>query len=252
MGWFRDDGPQKAALDEAIRRCGRPATRLYAVTDPAASVEVIPTESRIGGTPYAERGDEWPTWGPRAVPYDFAFQLDLRGCEGRPQVPAELLTVWVCWEAIEGDDVDVEGACIVRAYEVVDPSRAVRMDPPPPVSESDYRVKACRLRGEPTRTYRMDWESDPAVAQAARRFRNPARAIRHALRRLEVFEPQYSHIGGYPEWVQDDMLEGDDYVFVAQLEYEPSTNLLIGDAAPIYVVWDISERRFIADCFQSH
>jgi hypothetical protein len=250
MGWFSDDTEIKAALDKAVHESARPATRL--TVGPASdSPEAFgPTGMRFGGEPYAERGEAWPTWGPARVPYDFALQLDLRDCEGRPDIPIELIAVFVCWAAV--DEVDVENACIVRGYGQPTPSRAVSMERPPPKTPSDYRVVPCSIATEPARTYPWNPDSVPEIQRAAARFKRPDRAYKDALQRASARDSHFSRIGGHPAWVHDATLEGDDYVFVAQVEYDVRTGLLIGDAAPIYIAWARSKARFLTDCFQSY
>src|SRR5262245_35977157 len=247
MSWFKTD--EKAALDQAVRDAARPATQLIVegVDDGHA---FAPTESHFGGTPYAEAGETWPTRGDEKRPYDFVCQINLRDCPHRPAIPADLITVWLCWGAIE--ETDIETACVVRGYQKPSPSRAVSLARPAALDDSDFKVTPCSVRTEDVLTYPYVWERHPAIVAAASKFKKPEAAYADSWKRIGWYGEFFSRVGGYPSWVHDNTLEHDDYVFVAQIAYEPDANNCIGDAAPIYIAALASDpTKFVTDAFQS-
>lgn len=249
MGLFGDLSKSRAPLDAAVRASARPATRLC-VGRPVRTGHVFaPTEMHLGGEPYAEAGERWPTWGNRSIPYDFVGQLDLRSCPERPDVPVDLLTIFLCWSAIE--EVSVEDACIVRGYRGADSSKAVPLRRLPAVGAEDYRVVPCPISVEPAITYPWSPDDDPAIRRAAAAFKHPEREYRDARRRAGEIDPYFSHVGGFPTWVHEATLAGDGLAFVAQIAHEPHADLVIQDAAPIYIAWSRTESRFHTDPFQS-
>lgn len=247
MSWFKT--AEKAALDEAVRQAARPATRVI-VEGVEQGHSFASTESHFGGTPYAQAGEPWPTRGDEMRPYDFVCQIDLRDCPHRPHIPVDLITVWLCWAAIE--DVDIETACIVRGYAKPSPSRAVALTRPAAVAADDYRVMPCRIRTAEALTYPYVWQKHPAIVAAASRFKDPEAAYVASCKRMGWSGQFFSRVGGYPTWVHDNTLEHDDYVFVAQIDNEPDANNCIGDAAPVYIAALARDpTKFVTDAFQS-
>ena len=247
MSWFKTE--EKSALDQAVRASARPATRLLvrAVDD---SHVFAPTESHFGGNPYAEVGESWPTRGEEKRPYDFVCQINLRDCPHRPAVPAELITVWFCWAAIE--DADVDNACVVRGYRNPSPSRAAALTRPAALDHGDFKVTRCSVRTDEALTYPYVWEKHASIVAAASKFKNPEAAYVDSWKRIGWYGQFFSRVGGYPSWVHENTLEHDKFIFVAQIDYEPDANNCIQDAGPIYIAALASDpTRFVTDAFQS-
>ncbi len=237
---------EEIELDRAVRATAIPATALLVVD---ASDEFGVTETHFGGRPYAEEGETWPTYGAADRPYDFVCQLDLAGSPHRPDIPWDLIAVYLSWAAI--DAVDIERACIVRAYRDPTPAKARTMERPPAVEDEDYQVVACRVRTESRATY--PWTPDePGVAAALAKFKEPKEAYAKAIKRVYDGGDFVSRVGGVASVVQSDWLEHEDVVFVAQIDYEPQANNCIGDAAPIYIAMHRDDpTRFETDPWQS-
>jgi hypothetical protein len=101
-------------------------------------------------------------------------------------------------------------------------------------------------------TYPSSMERFPAIAAAASQFKNPEAAYAASLKRLGFWHDFRSRVGGFPTWVQDNTLDQDDLVFLAQIDYEPKVNNCIGDAAPIYIpVSALDPTQIETDVFQS-
>lgn len=249
MLWFRKK--EKTALDAAVRSAGKPATELI-VEEAVPQGHVFPaTATHFGGNPYFEQGDTWPTVAEDGRPFDFVCQVNLQDCPERPIVPFDLFTVFLCWAMAESEEV--ERACMVRAYKNASTSKAVSISQPAPLAALDYRVRPCALRTQTFMTY-PPWpvERLPEVATAASRFRNPAAAYGRSLGRLGFRHDFRSRVGGFPTWVQETTFHDDEFIFLAQIDYEPQANNCIGDAAPIYIAASASDpTRIETDIFQS-
>lgn len=249
MSWFKTT--ERAALDKAVRDAACPSTRLI-VEGVEDGHTFAPTETHFGGAPYAEAGESWPTRGDEKRPYDFVCQVNLRDCPHRPDIPADLITVWFCWAAVE--EVDIDTACIVRGYRDPSPLKAVVLARPPALDDFDIQVTPCSVRMEEALTYPYAWERHPEIVAAASKFKNPESAYADSWRRIGWWGRSFSRVGGYASWVHDNTLEeDDDCIFVAQIDFEPDANNCIQDAAPIYIAALANEpTQFVTDAFQSH
>lgn len=272
MGFW---GPSKIEreLDEVVRSCAKVATRFEATPlRPGEAISV--TGTRFGGIPYAEAGDTWPRLGKR--PYDFVAQLNLRQCYEPPTTAYELITVFVCWHILATAEEDEwERACIVRSYQNPSEASAISIARPEPIDEDDFQVVACAVNSRQMLSYpRPGWELDnPAIAALACKLKGYEKTFekswnRHGLRWRVRFHRTYekslkrlgfrwrnedTQIGGYPTWVHDNTLDGEEMFFVAQIAYEPAANNCIGDAAPIFIAAHHSDpTRFETDPWQSH
>ena len=241
----------KLALDAAVQAAGKAATALV-VERAVPQAHVFPaTASHFGGNPYFEIGDIWPVRPKDARPHDFVCQVNLNDCPQRPDVPFDLFTVFLCWAGVE--DGDVTNACVVRTYKGASVTKSVSISPPAPCVADDYRVRPCIVRREAFMTY-PSWSMKrfPAVASAASKFRDPNAAFIASLKRLRFWRNFRSRVGGFPTWVHDNTLDGDDMMFLAQIAYEPLANNCIGDAAPIYIaVYASDPTRIETDTFQT-
>jgi hypothetical protein len=237
MFWFRRK--EKQALDDALVAAAKMGTALIVDRHLLEGHLFAPTTSHFGGNPYFEHGEAWPTYPDRERPYDFVCQVNLDECPVRPEVPFDLFTVFFCWASVGDEDGDraLTHGCVVRTYQNASPEKAVSIARPPPSKESDYQVRPCAIRTEPLMTY-PTWLPDErfaAIASAASNFWNPRAAIASSIRRLGWWDEFQSRVGGYPTWVHDNILDQDDLIFLAQIDYEPEANNCIGDAAPIYI-----------------
>jgi hypothetical protein len=244
-------GKEKAELDAAVGALARPATALVVTGALPADHVFAATETHFGGNPYFEAGESWPTLdGGR--PYDFVCQVNLRDCPERPRpdVPFDLFTVFFCWACYE--EVDVERACVVRIYREASPGRAVSVARPAAVDAEDFRVRPCTVRTERFVAYPWAIDAAPDAFAAASRVGDPRAAYEAALKRLGFWHDMRSRVGGFPTWVHDATLDGDDMVFLAQIAHEPKANNCIGDAAPIFIAVSASDPTHVeTDAFQS-
>ena len=252
MGFF---GPSKAelAFDEVVRSCAKMATRLEAIPFRADEYDSV-TRSRFGGVPYAEMGDTWPMHKNR--PYDFVAQLNLRDNAEPPTTAYELITVFVCWYAIDHCEA-IEMGGIVRSYSNPSPSKAFIMERPLPISDDDFRVSPCSIKSSSVLTYPSPVGSFLRVPEIARLNSDPATfhfKYMKSLKRIG-YNPydDRTQIGGYPTWVHDNTLDDDGLVFIAQIGYEPEAKNCIGDAAPVFIAAHRSDpTRFEVDSSQTH
>ena len=251
MSWFKKE--ERAALDAAVRAVAKPATRLIVERAVPASHEFPLTSTHFGGAPYAEEGDAWPTLGPDNRPYDFLCQINLRDCPEHPDLPYDMIGVFLSWKMIDDGEPD---PCVIRPYCSPEPSKAVTLVRPAPLGQDDYQIVPCTIRTERILTYPCpaSRRQHPSIVAAASKFWNPNVAYERSLRRLGYREQLVSRVGGFPTWVQSTWLDDEDeLVFLAQIDYEPKVNNGIGDAAPTYIAaWTSDPTRFETDCFQSH
>jgi hypothetical protein len=225
-------GTERAALDAAVRAVGKRATALVVESSVADSHVFPATATHFGGNPYFEAGESWPIVDGR--PYDFVCQVNLEECADRPEVPFDLFTIFLCWRLCE--EGDVQRSCLVRTYRDADPSRAVSVSRAHARDEGDYRVKPCTVRPDPGFvTYPWSIERYPEIQSAAAKFKDPGAAYRASLARLGFHRDFRSRVGGFASWVHDNTLEHADMVLLAQIDYEPKANNLIGDSAPIFI-----------------
>jgi|KBSMisStandDraft_5_1062788.scaffolds.fasta_scaffold122334_2 hypothetical protein len=249
MGLF--GGREKAELDAAVAALAKPATALVVTGAMPPDHVFAPTETHFGGNPYFEAGESWPMLD-GARPYDFVCQVNLRDCPERPRpdVPFDLFTVFFCWALYE--EVDVERACVVRTYREPSPGKAITVPRPPAVDPDDFKVRPCAVRTERFVTYPWSIDAAPDVFAEASRVGDPRAAYEGALKRLDFLHDMRSRVGGFPTWVHDATLDGDDTIFLAQIDYEPKANNCIGDAAPIFIAVSATDStRIQTDCFQS-
>jgi uncharacterized protein YwqG len=244
---------RKASLDAAFRAEAKPATEMKSVTLVPVGHVFPATSTHFGGMPYFTAGDSWPCLEEDGRPYDFICQINLNDCPVRPDVPFDLFLVFLCWALVESEDVDFELACIVRTYRDVSNSKAIQIPRPSTISEDDYRVQPCTVHLDKCMTY-PSWSMKeyPAIASAAAEFRNPRSAIDRSLKRLGFLHDFRSRIGGYPTWVHDNTLEGEDSIILAQIDYHHEARNCIGDSAPIYISVSSTEPLGIeTDVFQT-
>lgn len=268
-------GPSKLELelDEAVRSVAKPATQFKGIPlRPGEPLSV--TDTRFGGTPYAEAGDVWPTLGKR--PYDFVAQLNLHQCDDPPTSAYDLIAVFICWHALAtAEEDELKQACFVRSYRNPAEAKAVAIRRPEPIDEDDFQVTACATQSHRVLTYpRPGWQLEvPAIAAAARyhkgyqesfekswnsrgyRWRGSFnRVYEKSLKRLGFdSRDECTQIGGYPTWVHENAIVDDGTFFVAQIAYEPAANNCIGDAAPIFIAAHRSDpTRFETDPWQTH
>jgi hypothetical protein len=239
----------KMALDAAVRAAGKAATALTVESALLEEPIFAPTETHFGGNPYFEEGEIWPTSSVDGRPYDFVCQVNLKDCAHPPNVPFDLFTVFFCWEC-EGNLV--AEPCLVRTYRDASVGKAVSVARPVPQGTGDYKVRPCVVRTEEFMTYPWSMKRFPQIASIAGRFKNPDLAFIATLKRLGFRHNYRSRIGGFPTWVHDDTFDGSDFVFLAQIDYEPCANNCIGDAAPIYIAVSAKDpTRIEIDTFQS-
>jgi uncharacterized protein YwqG len=246
---------EKADLDAALQAAAKPATGLVVAEQMPADHAFPPTATHFGGHPYFEAGETWPVHPDNQRPYDFVCQINLRDCPVRPDVPFDLFTVFLCWICVEDEDqLDMEGACLVRTYRDASPARAVTVPRPDAAEPDDYRVMPCTIETETFDTYPTMLEGFPDLAAAAARVGDAQAAFESALKRLGFWNECRSRVGGYPTWVHDDTFRGEDgLIFLAQIDHEPDANNCIQDAAPIYIAVSTAEPpRVVTDVFQSH
>jgi hypothetical protein len=249
MLWFKKK--EKNALDEAVRAAGKMATALVVEATVPKGHVFPPTATHFGGNPYGEVGDSWPTRAEDQRPYDFVCQINLHDCSDRPDLPFDLFAVFLCWSLLELGPCEEE-ACIVRTYRNALADKAVSLVRPNAYGPEDYQVRPCTVRTEPFVTYPWSMEGFPAIVKAASAFRNPELAYLESLKRLGFWHEFRSRVGGFPTWVHDNTLDGEDMVFVAQIDYERKANNCIGDAAPIFIASTKDDPpRIETDVFQS-
>jgi len=246
MFWRRSE--DERSLDEAVRSCGKTATALSLSPDNNGQA-ASPVATRFGGAPYAEAGDAWPWVGDH--PCDFICQLNLQDCVERPALPFDLITVFLCWEAWEDVDTD---ACIVRAYSHPAATRAIALPRPPSVAPEDYRTMPCRARSERLLTFPSPVDSFlrcPGIADAAGRFRDPYRAYRRSLKRIGYHERFATRLFGYPSWIQDNTMDDEGLLFLAQIGSEEEAGLVFGDAGVLFIaVHNTGKPEFVTDLWQ--
>jgi uncharacterized protein YwqG len=230
--WFKSK--EKAALDAAIRAAAKPSTSLIVDRQMPADFVFPPTSTHFGGNPYFESGDSRPICEKNGSPYDFVCQVNLHDCPIRPEVPFDLLTIFLSWSLVaEGNPEGKEPECIVRTYRSAQPEKSVTINHPPSRCANDYQVRPCSIRTETRLTYPHSFKEHPEIIVAARNFRNPVAAFVKADKRVDCRDRFHSRMGGYPSWVHDATFEDDD--FLGQIDYEPKANNCIGDAAPIFL-----------------
>jgi hypothetical protein len=249
MLWFK--AKEKAALDAAVRAAGKPATALILDRQMPTDFVFPPAATHFGGNPYFETGDSWPICEKNGIPYDFICQVNLNDCPIRPEVPFDLLTIFLSWSLVaEGNPEGNEPECIVRTYRSALPEKHVPINPPPSRHGDDYRVRPCSIRTETWLTYPHSFKEHPEIIAAARNFRNPVAAFLKADKRVNGRNRFHSRMGGYPSWVHDETFEDD--VFLGQIDYEPKANNCIGDAAPIFLAVSRDDRMKVeTDVWQS-
>ncbi len=249
FGRKKDD---KEALDAAVRAAGRLATELTAVTPVTEDLAFPSTATHFGGTPYFTPEETWPRLEEDGRPYDFVCQVNLKECPVRPNVTFDLFSVYLCWALL--DEVDVDRACIVRSYDNATSANAVHVSRPSPVDANDYRVRPCTVHLKECVTY-PSWSMHEfsEIAAAAGRFRDPEAAFQASLGRIGFWHDFRSRVGGFPTWVHDNtLLDKEDTVFLAQIDYHPEANNCIGDAAPTYLAVTSTEpQKVVTDVFQS-
>ena len=252
MGFF---GPSKSdlAFDEVVRSCAKTPTRLEAIPLRADDHKSV-TRSRFGGVPYAEMGDTWPMHKNR--PYDYVAQLNLRESAEPPTTAFELITVFVCWHAIEhGEAIEIGG--VVGSYSNPSQSKAIVMERPQPISDDDFRVSPCSIKTSTVLTYPSPVGSFLRVPAIALLNSDPTifgTKYMKSLKRIG-YQPHDEHtqIGGYPTWVHDNTLDDDELIFIVQFAYEPEANNCLGDAAPVFIAAHRADpTRFEVDSSQSH
>jgi hypothetical protein len=102
-------------------------------------------------------------------------------------------------------------------------------------------------------TYPWWLDEIPAVRAAAEKLGDAGQACSDALKRLGAWHDIRSRVGGYANWVHDNTLEDDEFVLLAQIDYEPKANNCIGDAAPIFIAVSRHDPpRIEVDATQSH
>jgi hypothetical protein len=247
-------GPSKAQLelDEVVRSSAKIATQFDAVPLRVGEVPSV-TGTRFGGVPYAEVGDVWPVLGDR--PYDFVGQFDLSECFERPSSAFDLITVFVCWHAVEIDDV--ENFCIVRSYRSPSPGKANVMERPQANADEDFQVVPCAVEARRVLTYPSpvgSFRTVDAIANLAVQHKDLGKAYVKSLKRIGYkWHDEHTQVGGYPTWVHHNTFDDDDLVFIAQIAHEPAANFCIGDAAPLFIAAHRSNpTRFEADPTQTH
>ena len=236
----------KERLDAAVRDAALPTTALVFFEELGDSYPAVST--RVGGRPYAEAGEEWPVHADNGHPYEFIYQVDLRVCPDRPPIPADLIAVYVCWEAMH--EGDVERAGLVRAYRDPSAEKSVAIERPPARGQDDYKVIPYTLAYERCLSYPWRTEEDAALREAAAAFRHPEKAYAASLKRIGNRErnPWFARVGGHPTWAHDNTLTHDGVLqFVAQLE----PIVTHGHSAPVFVAASRDEPlTFEIDCSQ--
>jgi len=224
----------EAELDNAVRSAAKPALAVKPIPLIGLPYSLNPTETRFGGAPYAEAGDTWPMIGHR--PYDFIAQFNFQNIADFPNPRFGLLTVFLCWTA--RDAIDLEKACIVRAYPQPDVGKAILLQHPPQRDADDYFVIPCAAELSTVVTYPSgvnSFKRVPEIQRAVARFKDPWRAYQKSLKRIGYHEEFGTRLYGYPSWIQDNTLDDDKLEFVLQVGSDPLPNLEIGDAGCIFV-----------------
>ena len=258
MLWFKRK--EKAELDLAVRGVGKSATALR-IGEKLPSDHVFgATETHFGGNPYFESGEIWPTFGDEKRPYDFVCQINLNECPDRPDVPFDLITIFICWSKINDGDwtlldhEDIKRICLVRSYQNASPDKAVTIPRPAQLDAGDYKVHPCSIRTEPFMTYPQSPEGFHDVEAASSKFRDAYSAYVSSLKRIGFWRHEMqSRIGGFPAWVCDCEFVDDSMIFLGQIDYEPKANNSILDAAPIYIAVSASDPTKIeTEIFQTY
>ena len=260
--WFFKASADELELEEAVRACGKAATRIEPVKLAPGETPPIDT-TRFGGLPYAEVGDDWPML--HGHPCDFLAQINLNECYERPTEAYDLVTIFFNWYGLESDELlqamkpgdNLPATCVARTYTNPSDEKAVELTRPIATSKKDYRIQACGAKLSRLVTYPTDLrppEQFAEISQLMPRFRDFGKAYQRCVQRLGYSTRDYeSFVGGYPTWVHDNTFYGSDCEFLGQIVYHPIVKNCMGDAAPLFIAFHRDEpTRFEFDPWQSH
>lgn len=188
-------------LVELIRGALRPATLL--AFSPGSNADELPLiGTKLGGTPYAEKGETWPECSRCRRALTFIGQFDTRRAD---VPPVGLVTLFYCWECRpSGLKEDTPGTWIGRIHQAPDPEKAVRIMPE---KKPPLEIQACSVAERPILSH-PDWDEvekrHPELFALATRLSDaePYAPYRAA---VEVLLGDYritDQLGGYGRWIQ--------------------------------------------------
>jgi uncharacterized protein YwqG len=242
-------------LISRVRLLVRPAILLEPFT-PRPGQTLAITQSKFGGTPYAERGDAWPICGGCGKGLAFIMQAHLDECEkaaateGDEPKPDDdrrsgLVVFFYCQQCSSWGDIpaDLKDAWVVRRYDTPSESKAVELAD---LSPADLRTKPCAVMISPAVSL-PDWESldtvDPELSNlsASLDHDEPWEPYSSACTEVLGEEPSCrTQIGGYPSFIQGanfpDCSEcGQAMRLLMQIDSEDDAGLMWGDAGSVYL-----------------
>lgn len=221
-------------LDELLGPIARRARVL--VLEPNDEARDVRTDSKFGGAPYAEAGDEWPTCS--GCDNDLVFVAQIRD-----DLSNVLVVFFYCFDCFPWGLSDEErGQWVVRRYESPDVDRAANLEPR---NEMALAVRPCTVTKHVVRAL-PDWESleshsaDASQLCSELNAESPWETYNSAVARNECLTDFATVLGGYPRWVQGQATavcpECNEHMhFIVQIDSEDGAELMWGDVGLVYL-----------------
>lgn len=238
-------------MDEAVTSLLRPlakvATKL--TLRKAMEGEMIPLMgSHIGGRPYAEIGERWPSCPVCKTDLTFICQIDMAYGFHEKSEGIDLFTFFYCWECSPwGLNDEIEGTWVVRTYS--DP-KDIFAKPIRPSGPEPYPPDVCVMVSEKVNSFPDFDEIDSRFKKAAASFSDidDPDAYEAAVKSLGGETEFCTLVGGYAHWIQGEQTPVCDYCrsrmnLLAQIDSEAEADLMWGDSGCLYLFYCINHPR---------
>lgn len=221
-------------LDRMLRPLLKKAQRMDVCPDVAAKEASVLT--KFGGLPFAAKGERWPVCPQCRQDLIFICQFVVEATES-------LFVFFYCMECSPwGLNDEARGMWVLRRYE------SPRMDQYGAIAPTEpllFNVVPCSVTGHAV-TMLPDWESLDTLSEEPARLceklnaEAPWEVYTEAQQRLGSFHDFATVIGGYPRWVQGEVIVPcrtcqADLEFIAQIDSEEKANIMWGDCGLIYL-----------------
>jgi uncharacterized protein YwqG len=232
----------------------RPLARRCAIASLRPRTGLALTDSKFGGLPYAEEGDDWPVC-KCGMPMAFICQMDVRTAGLSEELGLGFFTFFYCHACSSwGDDAVPQTTWTVRTYGAADKAKGVEIAPDGDIDEGHLAAE-CAIEWRAAQSL-PDWDDicdlDPDIVETCNELNSasPWEAYDEASQSITGAWPDtVTQLGGFPEWIQGaEMPPG--FRLLAQIDSEDKANLMWGDVGRVYLFVSESDPKDVRMCMQ--
>lgn len=258
LGCVKGGSVDDSTLEALVAPLVRPCSILEAKKAPELDSPAV--ASYLGGHPYAEAGEDWPSCPTCRQELSFIGQVRIADTLCTPPGGAQLFTFYYCWTCSPWEpEAEAPGQWLVRFYSDPRSDRLVRIER----RRTDKKATTpCTVSFKAAKSL-PDWDGiDTYCPQAAKLSHEanddePWAAYESLKEKLTGGEGGTGTVGGYPDWIQGNdtpvcprCMKGME--LLAQIGSDDEAGLMWGDAGDVYLFLcreHPAETRLVMQCF---